>query len=266
MGSGCAQIVTFLRTESWQLWATYRLPIFHILRDITVTYAIIDLKQSLHIKDICKGSMGALQNWLKKTFIFDVLDLANIEAKMFKGPKGWKCLDCEYEHVRKDLMLSHIQANHVDFPGYSCDICGKFSKTWVALNKHRTRNHKNIVNAWSIHVKIKPIEINKLKIEYKIFLEYMHIKKIFSLKVKLKYCSSWMKLSTQNASEMEESILVVNVDIQLNTWPIWKATLKQTTWLKYKLKFLVYIVQMSVQQEVLWGCTWKGSILISQNE
>jgi len=91
--------------------------------------------------------MGALQNWLKKTFIFDVLDLANIEAKMFKGPKGWKCLDCEYEHVRKDLMLSHIQANHVDFPGYSCDICGKFSKTWVALNKHRTRNHKNIVNA-----------------------------------------------------------------------------------------------------------------------
>jgi len=91
--------------------------------------------------------MGALQNWLKKTFIFDVLDLANIEAKMFKGPKGWKCLDCEYEHVRKDLMLSHIQANHVDFPGYSCDICGKFSKTWVALNKHRTRNHKNIVIA-----------------------------------------------------------------------------------------------------------------------
>ena len=147
MACGCAQIVVLLRTESWLLSATFRLPIFHILRDITVTYAIIDLRQFLHIKDIYKGSMGALQNQLKKIFIFDVLDLAKIEAKMFKGPKGWKCLDCEYEHVRKDLMLSHIQANHVDFPGYSCDICGKFSKTWVALNKHRTRNHKNIVNA-----------------------------------------------------------------------------------------------------------------------
>eukprot|EP00092_Neocalanus_flemingeri_P021545 GFUD01023367.1.p1 GENE.GFUD01023367.1~~GFUD01023367.1.p1 ORF type:complete len:340 (+),score=66.68 GFUD01023367.1:27-1046(+) len=70
-------------------------------------------------------------------------DLGNIEAKMMRVSKGWKCLDCEYEHIRKDLMFSHIQANHVDFPGYSCNICGKFSKTWVALNKHRTRNHKN---------------------------------------------------------------------------------------------------------------------------
>merc|ERR1719470_496652 len=74
-------------------------------------------------------------------------DLANIEGKMLRVSKGWKCLDCEYEHIRKDLMLSHIQANHVDFPGYRCNICGKFSKTWVALNKHRTRNHKNIENA-----------------------------------------------------------------------------------------------------------------------
>jgi len=74
-------------------------------------------------------------------------DLELIESKMLRisnaSLKGWKCLDCDYEHSRKDLMFSHIQANHVDFPGYSCNICGKFSKTWVALQKHRTRNHKN---------------------------------------------------------------------------------------------------------------------------
>merc|ERR1719470_629607 len=74
-------------------------------------------------------------------------DLATIEGKMLRVSNGWKCLDCEYEHIRKDLMLSHIQANHVDFPGYSCNICGKFSKTWVALKKHKTRNHRNIENA-----------------------------------------------------------------------------------------------------------------------
>jgi len=74
-------------------------------------------------------------------------DLELIESKMMRVSnssfKGWKCLDCEYEHPRKDLLFSHIQANHVDFPGYSCNICGVFSKTWVALQKHRTRNHKN---------------------------------------------------------------------------------------------------------------------------
>jgi len=74
-------------------------------------------------------------------------DLDLIESKMLRvsnaSLKSWKCLDCNYEHSRKDLMFSHIQANHVDFPGYSCNICGKFSKTWVALQKHRTRNHKN---------------------------------------------------------------------------------------------------------------------------
>ena len=77
----------------------------------------------------------------------DILDLELIESKMLRietpSLKGWKCLDCEYEHHRKDLVVSHIQANHVtNFPGYSCSICGKFSKTWVALQKHRTRNHK----------------------------------------------------------------------------------------------------------------------------
>ena len=73
--------------------------------------------------------------------------MAQIEFKMQRvqnsSSKGWKCVDCAYEHSRKDLMISHIQANHVDFPGYYCNICGKYSKTWVALQKHRTRNHKD---------------------------------------------------------------------------------------------------------------------------
>ena len=143
-GSGCVQTVTFLRTENWLLSAIYKHPIFLILRGISVICAIIDLRLFWPIKDTCKGSMGAWLNWLKKLFNFDVLDFTNIEGKMLRVSKGWKYLDCEYEHIRKDLVLSHIQANHVDFPGYSCNICGKFSKTWVALNKHRTRNHKNI--------------------------------------------------------------------------------------------------------------------------
>jgi hypothetical protein len=71
---------------------------------------------------------------------------AGIELRMLRCPeaKDWRCLDCEYRHRRRDLVFSHVQANHVtDFPGYSCAICGKFSRTLLALNKHRTRAHRD---------------------------------------------------------------------------------------------------------------------------
>jgi len=143
MATGCVQNVTLQKTESLLLSVTYNQHILNILRVIYVTCVASDLRLSWHTRDTCKGFMVASPSLLKKVFNFDVLDLVDIEAKMLRVSKGWKCLDCDYEHIRKDLMLSHIQANHVDFPGYSCNICGKFSKTWVALNKHRTRNHKN---------------------------------------------------------------------------------------------------------------------------
>jgi len=56
--------------------------------------------------------------------------------------RGWKCTDCDYEHSRKDLVFSHVQAKHFNFPGYICQICGKTSKTLVAHNKHNMRYHK----------------------------------------------------------------------------------------------------------------------------
>jgi hypothetical protein len=59
--------------------------------------------------------------------------------------KDWRCLDCDYRHRRRDLVFSHVQANHGDFPGYSCHVCGKFSRTLLALNKHRTRAHRDLV-------------------------------------------------------------------------------------------------------------------------
>lgn len=56
--------------------------------------------------------------------------------------RGWKCRDCDYEHSRKDLVFSHVQSKHFNFPGYICQICGKTSKTLVAHNKHNMRYHK----------------------------------------------------------------------------------------------------------------------------
>merc|ERR1712098_413986 len=76
-------------------------------------------------------------------FADESLYMTSIEAKMVKVSKGWKCLDCDSEYTRKDYLLSHIQGNHVNFPGYSCNICGKTSKTWIALSKHRSRSHRS---------------------------------------------------------------------------------------------------------------------------
>ena len=92
------------------------------------------------------------------------------------------------------------------------------------------------------------------------------LKQLFSLKVSRKYCSSWMKSSTQNASKKEELTLVVTADTRLSTWQTWRVTLKQITWLTFKLRFLVCIVQMFVRPEVLWECTWKDNILIVTNK
>merc|ERR1711915_291018 len=63
-----------------------------------------------------------------------------IQSKMKKTESGeWQCCDCYKTSRVKTNILEHIEASHVETPGYNCDICFKYYK-----NRHSLRNHRNL--------------------------------------------------------------------------------------------------------------------------
>merc|ERR1712179_843675 len=67
-----------------------------------------------------------------------------IFSKMSKNTNGeWQCTDCYKASKVKTNIYVHIEANHVDSPGYQCDVCYKFCTTSNALRKHKFVKHRN---------------------------------------------------------------------------------------------------------------------------
>jgi len=63
---------------------------------------------------------------------------------MSKNENGeWQCTDCYKASKVKTNIYVHIEANHVDSPGYQCDVCYKFCTTSNALRKHKFVKHRN---------------------------------------------------------------------------------------------------------------------------
>ena len=55
---------------------------------------------------------------------------------------GWYCRDCNYVSKVKNLLVSHIESQHLTgFPGYKCSLCGSHSTTYSGLEKHTSRQH-----------------------------------------------------------------------------------------------------------------------------
>jgi len=52
------------------------------------------------------------------------------------GNKFWECLSCGKTCIGKNDMTRHIESNHIESPGLSCELCGKVSKTRNALRNH----------------------------------------------------------------------------------------------------------------------------------
>jgi len=70
-----------------------------------------------------------------------------ILSKMYKNIDGdWQCNDCLKTSKVKTNIFEHIEATHVESPGYQCDQCYKFCRTRNALRKHKYVNHKPIVS------------------------------------------------------------------------------------------------------------------------
>ena len=74
------------------------------------------------------------------------LDLESmIVSKMSKNIDGdWQCNDCFKTSKVKTNIFEHIEANHVDSPGYQCELCYKFCRTRNALRNHKNFKHKQI--------------------------------------------------------------------------------------------------------------------------
>jgi len=68
---------------------------------------------------------------------------AIIQSKIKKGEDGfWTCLDCGKSSKWKTNTFEHIEATHVESPGYKCEICLKPCRTKNALRSHKNREHK----------------------------------------------------------------------------------------------------------------------------
>jgi hypothetical protein len=84
---------------------------------------------------------------LKKLPFLDLESM--IVSKMSKNIDGdWQCNDCFKTSKVKTNIFEHIEANHVDSPGYQCELCYKFCRTRNALRNHKNFKHKQIKNVY----------------------------------------------------------------------------------------------------------------------
>jgi len=70
-----------------------------------------------------------------------------IQSKMSKNTEGeWQCNDCFKTSKVKTNIFEHIEAAHVESPGYECEICYKVYRTRNSFRKHKNVNHKAVTN------------------------------------------------------------------------------------------------------------------------
>ena len=64
------------------------------------------------------------------------------------GRRQWRCIDCyQYGDIResqyKKDIARHIEATHIDHPGFECQFCTVLSKTRDSLRHHMKAYHRN---------------------------------------------------------------------------------------------------------------------------
>lgn len=62
--------------------------------------------------------------------------------------KNWLCMECGYKS-KKSHVMEHVEAKHVEHPGYACPICPKTFQTRGSLRQHR-RAHVRQVRSLNI--------------------------------------------------------------------------------------------------------------------
>ena len=58
------------------------------------------------------------------------------------GLSIWKCTECGQESKRKDNLMVHIEAKHLNNPGFICPHCSKLCASRNSLRMHVVRQHR----------------------------------------------------------------------------------------------------------------------------
>ena len=66
---------------------------------------------------------------------------------MSKTVEGvWQCHFVDDNLRLKQIFFEHIEATHVESPGYSCEFCQKPCRTRNALRAHKHHEHSTMQN------------------------------------------------------------------------------------------------------------------------
>ena len=65
-----------------------------------------------------------------------------IDKFLINNGSDWSCKECGKTVRNRMTLRNHIEAQHINTPGFQCDICGFVSKTRHALRGHKDYNHK----------------------------------------------------------------------------------------------------------------------------
>ena len=74
--------------------------------------------------------------------LFNLLD-SHIKLLDKQGRKEYQCITCGKNlGVQITNARNHVEANHIDSGGHSCDFCGKIYKTTNTLKSHISIKHR----------------------------------------------------------------------------------------------------------------------------
>lgn len=67
----------------------------------------------------------------------------NLDSYVEVKDVGFACKLCGYQANKRQRITYHVEAKHMESPGYECDVCQKFCPTKNALCIHKSRFHRN---------------------------------------------------------------------------------------------------------------------------
>ena len=70
----------------------------------------------------------------------DLIATKMVHVSDGKGKRLWRCLECSRERYSKTEISRHVEATHIQHPGYQCQHCDVISKTRDSL-RHHVKNH-----------------------------------------------------------------------------------------------------------------------------
>ena len=73
-------------------------------------------------------------------YFFFILD--EVASMMVKESGTWWCKKCQFSSNYKARLWEHIEARHLNCPGYVCPMCEKVCPNYAAFKVHKSRYHK----------------------------------------------------------------------------------------------------------------------------